>query len=71
MKFVSKVSNHVLCMKPARIQIQDGIAVPIPGEHIRFNNHEYDTKDKKEQNFIKNHRLFGSQITVVEEAGEK
>lgn len=54
-------------MKPNRIQIQDGITLPVQGEHIRFNNHEYETSDKKEIAFIKGHRLFGSQITVVEE----
>lgn len=68
MKFVSKISNHVLCVKPNRQQVQDGIVVPIPGEHIRFSNHEFETSDKKEIAFIKGHRLFGSQITVVDAA---
>jgi hypothetical protein len=61
-KFIAKCSNQVLCMKPQRVQVVDGIVLPVPGEHIRFNNGEYETADKKEVEFIKNHRLFGSQI---------
>lgn len=61
-KFISKCSNQVLCMKPQRPQIIDGIVIPVPGEHIRFENGEYETSDKKEIEFITKHRLFGSQI---------
>ena len=61
-KFIAQCSNQVLCMKPQRVQVVDGIVLPVPGEHIRFNNGEYETNDKKEIEFIKNHRLYQSQI---------
>jgi len=64
-KFMSKCENLVLCIKPNRNQIVDGIVVPVPGEHIRFNAGEYETSEKKEIDFIKKHRLFGSQITEI------
>lgn len=70
MKFLSKCKNQVLCIKPSRAQIVDGITVPIPGEHIRFNSGEYETNNQKEIEFIKKHRLFNSQITAVEEKNE-
>jgi hypothetical protein len=64
-KFISKCANQVLTMKPQRNQILDGIVFPVQGEHIRFNNGEYETEDKKEIEFIKKHRLFGSQIAEM------
>lgn len=65
-KFLSKSDNHVLCMKPATKTVIDGVVLPQPGEHIRFNSGEYETGDKKEVDFIRNHPLFGSKITEVE-----
>ncbi|PLR84660.1 hypothetical protein CVD25_01095 [Bacillus canaveralius] len=62
MKFRSKCDNQVLCVKPARNQVQDGIVLQIPGEHIRFNSGEYETTDKSEISFLKKHRLFGVEI---------
>lgn len=61
-KFISRCSNQVLTIKPSRVQNVDGIVVPVPGEHIRFNNGEYETDEKKEIDFIKKHRLFGNAI---------
>ena len=66
-KFLSKCPNQVLCVKPNRVQIADGIAMPVTGEHIRFNNGEFETEDKKEIEFLRKHRLFGFEITEVEE----
>lgn len=73
-KFLSKCSNQILCVKPQRNQVVDGIVVPIEGEHIHFVNGEYETKAKKEIDFIRGHQLFGSRITedtVVAEVKEE
>lgn len=59
-KFISRCSNQVLTMKPQRQQIIDGIVLPVPGEHIRFDNGEFSTSDKKEIEFLRKHRLNGS-----------
>jgi hypothetical protein len=67
MKFISKCENQVLTIKPNRQSVQDGIVIHVPGEHIRFQNGEFETTDKKEIEFIKNHRLYGNAITAVEE----
>ncbi|MGK9250835.1 hypothetical protein [Paenibacillus humicus] len=64
-KFSSRCVNQVLCMVPARNSIVEGILVPVPGQHIRFENGEYTTNVKKEVDFIKGHRLFGSSIVEV------
>ncbi|AZN43360.1 hypothetical protein [Paenibacillus albus] len=64
-KFSSRCPNQVLCMSPSRNTIVDGILVPVPGTHIRFENGEYDTNEKKEVDFIRKHRLFGSSIVEV------
>lgn len=61
-KFIARCQNQVLCMKPNRVQIIDGITVPVPGQHIRFENGEVETTDKEEIAFIRKHRLFGGQI---------
>lgn len=61
-KFIARCSNQVLTMKPARTQIIDGIVNPVPGQHIRFENGQFETEDKAEIDFIKKHRLFGNQI---------
>jgi len=66
-KFVSKSSNQVLCMVPNRVQIVDGMAVPIPGKRVTFENGEYNTTDKKEIEFLRSHRLFGVAIAEVEQ----
>jgi hypothetical protein len=66
-KFISKYENHVLCVKPNRVAVQDGIAMQVPGEHIRFNKFEFETTDKKEIAFLKKHALYGVAITEVEE----
>jgi len=66
--FRSRCENQVLCIKPARIQIVDGIAVPVPGEHIRFERGECvldDKEDKEKIAFIRKHRLFGTAIVEV------
>lgn len=65
-RFLSKSSNLVLCMKPADKSRVDGVVYNQPGEHIRFNNGEYETNDKKEIEFIRNHRLIDSMITEVD-----
>lgn len=72
-KFLSKCSNQILCMVPNRVQVVDGIMMPVPGKRIEFVNGEYETTDKQEMAFIKKHRLYGSAITEAEEikaAGE-
>lgn len=61
-KFISKCANQVLCMKPKRLQVIDGIAQTVEGQHIRFNNGEVQTDDKQEIAFIRKHRLFGTSI---------
>lgn len=66
-KYRSRCANQVLCVKPARNSIIDGIVVPVPGEHIRFENGEFSTDDKKKAEFIENHRLFGNAIVRVDE----
>lgn len=66
-KYQSRCPNQVLCMKPARNSIIDGIVVPVPGEHIRFEQGEYSTDDKKKIEYLESHRLFGSAIVRVDE----
>lgn len=61
-KFVSRSPNQVLCIRPSRPQIVEGIVVPVPGQHIRFEQGEYETSDVKEIKFIREHRLFGGAI---------
>lgn len=66
--FRSRCENQVLCMKPARVQIVDGIAVPVPGEHIRFERGECvldDKEDKEKIAFLRKHRLFGTAIVEI------
>lgn len=70
-RFLSKCPNQVLCMVPNRIQIVDGITVPVAGRHIRFDHGEYETSDRKEINFIRAHRLFGVAITEAEQVNDK
>ena len=66
-KFVSKCPNQVIGKIPNRVQIIDGIVVPQAGEHIRFNNGEYETNSKQDIAFLRGHQLFGLSITEVEE----
>jgi hypothetical protein len=54
-------------MKPSRRTIQDGIVVPVPGEHIRFENGRFTTEDKNKIDFIESHWLFGTAIVRVDE----
>jgi hypothetical protein len=61
-KFISKCQNQVLCIKPKRVQVIEGIAQVIEGQHIRFENGEVETSNKDEVAFIRKHRLFGNQI---------
>lgn len=66
-KFVSKCDNLVLCVRPAHVQIVNGYVNPVQGEHVRFENGLYETdsrstKGKEHDEFIRGHRLFGSQI---------
>jgi hypothetical protein len=63
--FQSRCPNQVLCMKPARNSIIDGIVVPVPGEHIRFENGEYESSDKDKIAYLKRHPLFGTAIIEV------
>lgn len=70
-KFQSRCPNQVLCIKPARNSIIDGIVVPVPGEHIRFEQGEFVTDDKKKIEYLESHRLFGSAIVRVDETSTK
>ena len=63
MKYVSKCNNLVLTIKPNRNQVMDGIVITVPGEHVRFNNHEYETSDKQIIVWLKNHTLLGTAFT--------
>lgn len=63
MKYISKCHNLVLTMKPNRMQIVDGMAISVPGEHVRFSNSEFDTEDKKTIEFLGKHRLKGTAFT--------
>lgn len=62
MKFISKYKNQVLTMIPDRMQVIDGIAIPVPGKHIRFEGGAYETDAKEEVDYIRNHRFFGTRI---------
>lgn len=62
MKFISKCSNQVLCMKPQRVTVVEGMPISVPGEHIRFENGEFETADDQQIEFIRTHRFFGNQI---------
>mgnify|MGYP001260819923 CR=1 FL=1 len=70
-KFQSRCPNQVLCIKPARNSVVDGIVVPVPGEHIRFENGEYVTNDKDKIAFLRKHRFFGTSIVEVTTAEAK
>ena len=65
-KYQSRCPNQVLCIKPARNSVVDGIVVPVPGEHIRFERGEFSTTDKTKISFIEKHRLFGTSIVRVD-----
>lgn len=69
-KFISRCANQVLCMRPKRVQIIDGIAQTVEGQHIRFENGEVQTEDKQEIMFIRKHRLFGSGIFEEKASGQ-
>jgi hypothetical protein len=66
-KYQSRCPNQVLCMKPASVQIVNGIPYPVPGEHIRFENGEFETDDKAKIAFLEKHRLYGTSIVKVDE----
>lgn len=65
--FLSKSPNQILCIKPQRMQVVDGVTIPVAGEHIRFENGEYTTTDAKEIAFLRKHRFFGLSIIEKEE----
>lgn len=69
-KFISKCQNQVLCMKPKRHQVLDGITQVVEGQHIRFENGEFETANKDEITYIRKHRLFGNQIFEEKPAEE-
>ena len=66
-KFISKCPNQILTQIPNRRAVQDGIVIPKQGKHIHFSSGEYETTDKQEINFIRQHPLFGVSITEAEE----
>jgi len=69
-KFQSRCPNQVLCIKPARNAIIDGVVVPVPGEHIRFERGICvldDKEDKDKIAFLRKHRLFGTAIVEIKE----
>jgi hypothetical protein len=70
-KFQARCPNQVLCIKPARVSIVEGIPYPVPGEHIRFENGEFETTDKDKIAYLKKHRLFGTSIVEVTKVGEQ
>lgn len=65
--FISKCINQKIFVKQPYLHVQNGIPVFVPGESIQFTNHEYRTSDPKIKEFLRNHRLFGTQITEVTE----
>lgn len=66
-KFLSKCENQILCMTPGDKQVIGSTIMNVKGKHIRFGNGEYETTDQEEIEFIKSHRLYGSQI--IESSG--
>jgi hypothetical protein len=68
-KFISKFKDHRLCIKPARVQYENGMAFPVPGKSIEFSNFGYETSDKDEIAFLRKHRLFN--IDIYEDKQEE
>lgn len=66
MKYISKCHNLVLTMKPHRMQLVEGIAYPVPGEHARFSSNEFETDDKKIIEWMSKHRLNGTAFTQTQ-----
>jgi len=65
-QFVSKCKNQVLTIRPNTMQIVNGIANPVPGQHIQFEDGIYATEDAKELQFLRKHRLNGSAFIEAE-----
>lgn len=68
MRYISKCKNLVLCMKPNRVKIAEGMTETVPGEHVRFSGHEYETDDKKIIDWLGKHRLKDTAFTAFTEA---
>lgn len=61
--FYSRFSNLKLTVEPPTEEIIQGKRRLIPGKIIRFRNGTYSTSNKREIEFIRNHRWYGSFIS--------
>lgn len=57
-KFVAPSKNLRLVIKPESRQVVDGIVQQIPGKAIKFSNGQYETIDKDELAFLRNHSVY-------------
>jgi hypothetical protein len=61
-KFITRLKNYRLVIEPAAREVVNGRPVIHYGKSIRFEDGYYETKDKSEIEFLKNHsdlnRLF-------------
>jgi hypothetical protein len=58
-------------MTPSDKQVIGSTIMNVKGRHIRFGGGEYETNDQEEIEFIKGHRLYGSQIIEASGRGKR
>lgn len=51
--FASRFREQVLTMKPSKNKLESGTGAVMPGKHIQFKDHKYETSDPREIEFIK------------------
>lgn len=71
MKFQSKYKELRLIVEPERTELTNAGRKIVPGKAIEFKNFLYETEDKKEIKFIKEHRMFGVNIFVMKSEEEQ
>ena len=64
--YISKYLKLRLVMKPSYTKDVDGRVVVTQGTSIQFNDGAYTTTDKKEIEFLENHKNFGSVFVEVD-----
>ena len=66
-KFISKYLQLKLINKASYSKEVEGRVVVVPGKSVQFNNGVYETTDKDEISFLKNHPNFGNIFIEVKE----
>lgn len=57
--FISRITNQIVCIVPDRVEVHNGVPIPVKGSQAEFSANRYMTSDDKVIEFLEKHENYG------------